>query len=407
VADNPDDPTLLAECTVDPSSARHVLFFGDPRTLPAHVAARAAVVTDVPVPATDLSVLVDRHGTTLHPMGTVLRSHLLSWETAEAVDELMAPRGPGVTDGPGRVDPHRRPQGSDLLDPGPVEVRILTGTPRLEGLREELPPNRARRAIELVAYLALHGPDPVTGDRLRTRVLGSGDADATSKTLFNTAHAARRAMGTDGGGDPLFPPATRGGHYRLSAEVSIDAHRAEALCERAGAQSDPEAAVAFYRAALDLVESEPLANVMAGYSWWEAEGHGGRIGAVLVEAACAMASLAAGMGHFALAHHGIDQARLVVPYSEALSCAAMEVAAAAGDADRLRHEWRACQRMIDALDPGASPSPGTERLYGELSRRTTSSSWAIRLPLTSTAPAGPVPSSIPAAAEGSSTRVGP
>ena len=49
-----------------------------------------------------------------------------------------------------------------LVAPGPVDVRLLTMTPRLDGLREPLPPNRVRRAVELVAYLALHSPDVVT-----------------------------------------------------------------------------------------------------------------------------------------------------------------------------------------------------------------------------------------------------
>jgi DNA-binding SARP family transcriptional activator len=60
---------------------------------------------------------------------------------------------------------------------------------------------------------------------------------------------------------------------------------------------------------------------------------------------------------------------MVAPYSEALSRAAMEVAAAEGDADRLRQEWRECQRLVDVLDPGSSPSTRTESLYGELARR--------------------------------------
>ena len=138
---------------------------------------------------------------------------------------------------------------------------------------------------------------------------------------------------------------------------------------RAKAQSDPALAIAHYRAALELVEGEPLANALSGYAWWEAEGHGGRIAAVLVDAACAMATLAAEAGLFELARWGLEQARLVEPYSEALSRAAMEVAAAEGDADRLRLEWRECQRRVDALDPGSSPSARTESLYGELSRR--------------------------------------
>jgi DNA-binding SARP family transcriptional activator len=245
----------------------------------------------------------------------------------------------------------------------------LTITPRLDGLAEDLPPNRARRAVELVAYLALHQPDVITSDRLRTRVLGSSDADAAAKTLFNTAYAARRAMGAGAEGAPLFPGATRNGLYQLSPEVTVDVQRAATLVAEAKAHDDAQLAMAHYRAALDLVEGEPLANALSGYSWWEAEGHGARIASVLVDAACCLAALAADAGLFDLARWGLERARLVEPYSEALSRAAMELAAAEGDADRLRLEWRECQRRVDALDPGASPSSRTETLYGELSRR--------------------------------------
>ena len=242
-------------------------------------------------------------------------------------------------------------------------------TPRLDGLQDELPPNRARRAVELVAYLALHQPDVITSDRLRTRVLGSSDADAAAKTLFNTAYAARRAMGVDEDGDPLFPAGTRRGHYQLSPRVTVDVQRAVALAAEAKTQVDPSAAMAFFQAALALVEGEPLANALSGYAWWEAEGHGGRVTTVLVDAACGLASLASEAGLFDLARWGLEQARIVEPYSEALSRSAMQVAAAEGDADRLRLEWRECQRRIDALDPGGSPSARTESLYGELTRR--------------------------------------
>ena len=119
-------------------------------------------------------------------------------------DAMPAPTGVAVR----RAASRPRLGAARLPRAGPVDVRLLTMTPRLDGLREDLPPNRARRAVELVAYLALHQPDVITGDRLRTRVLGSSDADAASKTLFNTAYAARRAMGADEHGDPLFPAGT-------------------------------------------------------------------------------------------------------------------------------------------------------------------------------------------------------
>lgn len=382
ITEDPDDPALLVESAAAPSIARHVLFCGDPAALPAATLAHCAVVTMEAVAASNLSVLVDRHAATLHPMGRVVRPHLQSQETAEHIAELIAPL-PGLEERPLDVSPgletsgpHSAPMsggaagGADrALAPGAVDVRLLTMTPRIDGLNEDLPPNRARRAVELVAYLALHQPDVITSDRLRTRVLGSSDADAAAKTLFNTAYAARRALGVDEHGDPFFPTGTRQGLYQLSPRVTVDVQRAVALATEGKAQSDPAAAIAYLRAALDLVESEPLANALSGYAWWEGEGHGGRIAAVLVDAACVMATLAADAGLFDLARWGLAQARVVEPYSEALSRAAMQVAAAEGDADRLRLEWRDCQRRIDALDPGGSPSARTEALYGELSRR--------------------------------------
>ena len=390
------DHVLVTDDPADPGLQRRsvpALFFGDPGALPPDVAPHIAVVTTAPVAATDLTVLVDRQAATLHPIGRVLRPHLQSADTAQLVAELVDPTDPfGVPAlelelEPAEPIPAPTPTSTSAsspapatvptptsgitsaLSPGPVDVRLLTVTPRLDGLAEELPPNRARRAVELVAYLALHQPDVITSDRLRTRVLGSSDADAAAKTLFNTAYAARRAMGAGEDGTPLFPGATRNGLYQVSPEVTVDVQRAVTLATEAKAQNDAQLAMAHYRAALDLVEGEPLANALSGYSWWEAEGHGARIAAVLVDAACRLAALAADTGLFDLARWGLERARLVEPYSEALSRAAMELAAAEGDADRLRLEWRECQRRVDALDPGSSPSSRTETLYGELSRR--------------------------------------
>jgi DNA-binding SARP family transcriptional activator len=373
VTDDAADPELLSEAAADPRLARHVLFFGDPGALAPRVAARTAIVTTANVSASDLTILVDRHGATIHPLSRVVRPHLQSADAARNIAELMAP-APSLAPVQAPVlrepdfPPAGPPTGTAAVVPGQIDVRLLTMTPRLDGLCEPLPANRARRAVELVAYLALHQPDVITSDRLRTRVLGSSDADAAAKTLFNTAYAARRAMGLGADGAPLFPAGTRTGLYQVSSEVTIDVRRAAALAAEGKLHSDPALAIAHYRAALELVEGEPLANALSGYTWWEAEGHGGHLAAVLVDAACAMAPLAAKAGLFELAQWGLEQARLVEPYSEALSRAAMEVAAAEGDADRLRHEWRECQRRVDALDPGSSPSPRTESLYSDLSR---------------------------------------
>jgi DNA-binding SARP family transcriptional activator len=358
---------------------QQVLFFGDPGLLSEELAQKVAVITLSAVPASDVTVLVDRRGASIHPLGRTVQPHLMAADTSNLVDQLVATPDPELATATweegARTAPAGQPldgpgtDGPSVPDPGTVEVKLLTTTPRLEGLRDPLPPNRARRAVELVAYLALHGTDEVTSDRLRTRVLGSSDADAASKTLFNIATAARRALGTDAAGVPLLPPGSRTGHYRVTEAVTVDVHRAAHLAAEGSAAEDPEVAMALLREALKLVEGEPMANALSGYTWWEAEGHGARIAAVLVNAASNLAALAVEAGLFDLAQWGLGQARLVDPYSEAISRAAMQVAAAAGDADRLRREWRECQRRIDELDPGSTPSPRTERLYGELAQR--------------------------------------
>jgi DNA-binding SARP family transcriptional activator len=373
-----------------------VLFCGDPASLPNSLADKVAIVTVSHGPASDVTILVDPRAASIHPLGRTVRPHLMAETTARFVSELLAapaaedtrvvgsPATNGLVDDAPLVPPtgdtwahdarsapamgHGRVAPS-IPDPGFIEVRLLTATPRIDGLDSPLPPNRARRAVELVAYLALHSGDDVTSDRLRTRVLGSAEVDAASKTLFNIAAAARRAMGTDPSGLPLFPPGTRTGHYRVAEGVITDVQRAAALAREGSATADPETAMGLLRAALALVEGEPMANVLAGYDWWRAEGHDGRIAAVLVNAASDLAALAVDAGFFELAQWGLDQARLVEPYSEALSRTAMQVAAAAGDADRLRREWHDCQRRIDELDPGRAPSLRTERLYGELTER--------------------------------------
>jgi DNA-binding SARP family transcriptional activator len=385
-----------------PLHAPHILFFGDPAQLSPADAREVSIVTRSLVPGSDVTVLVDRHAASIHPLGRTVRPHLMQSRTADLVGELVAdpsavatplgpPHGDDLESGgtPGRNDPFAlrdpaadgRPPGLrartddhdvtalPVSSPGTVEVKLLTATPRLEGLSAALPANRARRATELVAYLALHNGEDVTSDRLRTRVLGSADADAASQTLFNIAAVARSAMGLHADGTSLFPSGSRTGLYRISQGVSVDVHQAAALAAEGSATADPETAIDLLHLALSLVEGEPMANALSGYAWWEAEGHGARIAAVLVNAASNLAALAVDAGRFELAQWGLNQARLVDPYSEAISRVAMQVAAAAGDADRLRREWKECQRRIDELDPGSTPSPRTERLYCELAQR--------------------------------------
>jgi len=314
----------------------------------------------------DLTIVVDAHALTVHPQGLTLRPpetmDLLGARTpVRPTEQRLRSLGVG---GP-------RYSGAQVdAIPGELDVKLLTVLPWIEGLQDALPAKRARRATELVAYLALHFPDPVSSDRLRTRVLGSPDSDAAAKTLFNTVGAARRALGTDSRGDLYLPNASRYGHYKLSALVTVDVTRTAQLAVGAKNADSVDESIALYRAAFDLVQGEPLAGVLSGYSWWSSEGHEARLTATIVDAACRAVRLAIGEGLLDLASWVLDKARLVDPYSELLSRAGMATAAASGDRTRLRREWDECRRRISELDPGGLPSPETERLFDHLSRGT-------------------------------------
>jgi len=350
--------------------SRSVLFIGDPSKIDSKTRSRCSILTTSSAFPAETIVVVDDRSATLHPFGITLRPNGMDYRLADELRRLAdgITSLPEVFVSPGRSNEELLVQSSVDSHDGPlVEVRLLTAIPRIDGLREQLSPKRARRAIEVVAYLGLHRPDPVTSDRLRTRVLGTRESDAAAKTLFNTVGAARRALGLDASGNQLLPPASKSGHYRLSDGVGVDVVRSISLCVAANEADDDETAMALYRAALALVEGEPFSGTLSGYSWWRAEGYEARLTVVLVEAACRLSELAIGAGLSELARWALERGRMIDPYSELLSRSALTLAASSGDFARLRREWLECQRRVDELDPGCLPSEATTRLFTELS----------------------------------------
>ncbi len=126
-------------------------------------------------PASDLTILVDRHGATIHPSAGSSGPTSNPRDVARNIAELA---GAGLTTEPSRSGPtpvpadptstrrrsaqrHRSGRARAGRRPAPDHD---TPPRRLEPRRS--PANRARRAVELVAYLALHQPDVITSDRL-------------------------------------------------------------------------------------------------------------------------------------------------------------------------------------------------------------------------------------------------
>ena len=185
------------------------------------------------------------------PMGRVVRPHLQSAETAGSADGARSappsraaaePTPPPTTRTGVRTAaaPVRRHGGA--LAPGTVDVRLLTMTPRLDGLREDLPAQpgpaggRAR---------GLPGPAPARRDHQRPPAhAGAGLVrrrrrvqDPLQHRLRGAArHGRRRARRS-----PLPRRDAARASTSVSPQVTVDVHRAVALAAEGQGAGRPRA----------------------------------------------------------------------------------------------------------------------------------------------------------------------
>jgi hypothetical protein len=181
---------------------------------------------------------------------------------------------------------------------------------------EPFTPTLRRRCVEMVAYLALHRHEPVTGERLRTRVLTHADVDASLRTLANTASAVRRSLGVDALGPRLHPVSSSGLYvtHGLSSDVEVFS----TLVARARQLPVADASTLAHQALL-LIKGEPLASALRGFEWFLAEGHGARLARDGEWAALALHHEALQRGKYELAFWALQQGLLIDPFSDALS----------------------------------------------------------------------------------------
>jgi DNA-binding winged helix-turn-helix (wHTH) protein len=205
---------------------------------------------------------------------------------------------------------------------GDVRVELLRADPQITGLAEAFTPTLRRRCIEMVAYLALHRNEPITGERLRTRVLNYAKVDASSRTLANTASAVRRSLGADKIGNRLHPVTSLG--LYVTHGVTSDIENFHALISKAR-EVPTNAAAALAREALQLVHGEPLASALRGFEWFLVEGsfaqlqRDGEWAALLVHHEAMLDE------QYELAFWSLRQGLLIDPFSDALSDALSQV----------------------------------------------------------------------------------
>lgn len=199
-----------------------------------------------------------------------------------------------------------------------IRVELLRDEPRVVGSGVVFDASLRRRCIELVAYLSVHHGHRITGERLRSRVLGYDGHDASVRTLSNTASAVRRALGRDEK-DTRLRPVSSAGLYEL-ADVGCDLRDFHELVDNARA-ADDATAESLLVDALTLVRGEPLATSLRGFEWFLAEGHCARLQRDGEWAALRCAHLARERGDWDLAFWAIERGRLLDPYSDLLTAA--------------------------------------------------------------------------------------
>jgi hypothetical protein len=198
---------------------------------------------------------------------------------------------------------------------GDVRVELLRADAQVVGLHEPLTPTLRRRGVEMLAYLAMHRHEPITGDRLRTRVLTHADVDASLRTLANTASVVRRSAGSDSDG-PRLHAVTASGLY-VTHGITSDVEVFTTLVARARQLPNAEAAPLAHQA-LALVQGEPLASALRGFEWFLAEGFGARLSRDGEWAALALHHDALANGRYEMAFWALRQGLLIDPYSDVL-----------------------------------------------------------------------------------------
>jgi DNA-binding SARP family transcriptional activator len=203
-------------------------------------------------------------------VGTIRRTHtaLKLWPPgrpprAQPPSLVVSPRDGGRAEAAPAAAPEPARSAEALMpaqDEAPEKPRIsLLGPLTITGAKRSRHGLRAR-ALELIAYLALH-PRPVPRDELLEAFWPGEDPRRTRPRLRQAVRDARRLLGSAIAGEH--------GSYRLDrSAVEVDLDELERLFATAQA-SDREHAHSLAERALRLFLGEPLAG--ADYAWTESE----------------------------------------------------------------------------------------------------------------------------------------
>jgi hypothetical protein len=250
---------------------------------------------------------------------------------------------------------------AEIMEPQPIEVRLLGRLPKVEGLDGEASP----KLEAIVAYLAFHGEVPA--QRLREEFWPTSE----SRTGADTAMMRiRNLLGTTEDGSPRIPSARGNGTYQL-LEVGCDWTRVARLLDAARAAANVEDEAALLDAVCELIDGHIAADASpVNYSWLLRDpGTYTQMETALVDAAHRRAELALEAGDIARAKWAARKGLTVVEGQESLHRMQMRVAAEAGDPDGMNAAFREAQRAAESYGFDEVVQPATQALYESLARR--------------------------------------
>jgi DNA-binding SARP family transcriptional activator len=241
-----------------------------------------------------------------------------------------------------------------------VEVRVL-GDVVVQGGQRAL---ESARAVELVAYLALH--DGVSDQRVKTALWP--DRAPTTGSFNNCVSAARNRLGAASDGS-LHVSHVVDGIYTLGRHVGCDLLRFEAILDDAAATPVEVERDALLCAALELVRGAPF-SAPSGYAWAYLEGFVARAEARIATAAHELARLRLDAGDPDGALWATTRGLAGVPGDEVLYRDRMRAHDLAGNPAAVDRVLAELCEVIDDDDPMSRLHPETIALYEAIGRGT-------------------------------------
>jgi DNA-binding SARP family transcriptional activator len=283
----------------------------------------------------------------LRPHGRHLR--------AQPPSLVIVPPGRASAETPRAAAPEPARSAEALIPPqdvGPGRPRIsLLGPLTITGAKRSRRGIRAR-ALELIAYLALH-PRPVLRDELLEAFWPGEDPRRTRPRLRQAVRDARRLLGSAIAGE-------HGSYWLDRPAIEVDLDELDRLLA-AAKTSDPEQAQALTERALRLFCGEPLAG--ADYVWGESELPRLRATFVGLVEQVARHRLAHGDARAALdaAERGLEVDML----NESLSRLAMEAESALGLREAVAERYERLRALLGER-LGLEPAQETRHLHRRL-----------------------------------------